>query len=281
LNDFHALMEYLSCLMQTEKRPPAGSLPGEWLPPSDLVLHPQDLQIRLEPLSVHSQSLTLLAHNVLNKQNSDLLIGAMEVSGCGCPVDVFGFSGKDARGGIRTAATEAARGSWRATAWAPELATQLWKLLEPAVPQERVMEDFTATDWQPHRRWHRVGLSPVLRFMRYESGGQHCCHYDQSFDYGDGRRTLLSVVFYLSEVEPGCGGCTRFVRDGQEHTPLAERNYGDWTRLTRDDEVILGVRPQLGSALLFDHRLCHDVEHYSGKTPRVIVRGDVVFLNRD
>ena len=41
--------------------------------------------------------------------------------------------------------------------------------------------------------------------------------------------------------------------------------------------MILGVRPQLGSALLFDHRLCHDVEHYVGGTPRVIVRGDIVF----
>ena len=263
--------------MKTEKRPPVGSLPGEWLPPSDLALLPQQLQLHTEALAVHPQSLTLVAHDVLDQRNCHLLVAALEASGKGCPVDVFGFSGEDARGGIRTAATEEARGSWRATAWAPELAEQLWQFLEPAVPDQRVMQEFTATDWLPHRRWRKFGLSPVLRFMRYESGGQHCCHYDQSFDYGDGRRTLMSVVFYLTEVEAGKGGCTRFVRDGQESAPLPERNYGDWTRLTRDDEVILGVRPQLGSALLFDHRLCHDVEHYAGGTPRVIVRGDIVF----
>ncbi|MBS2036723.1 2OG-Fe(II) oxygenase [bacterium] len=263
--------------MQSESRPPAGSLPGEWLPPSDLKLFPQSQSLELESLEVHTHSLTLLAHHVLDPRNCDLLVRAMQSSGAGCAVDVFGFSGDDARGGIRTAQTEEARGSWRATAWSPELAAQLWSLLEPAIPCERLMQDFTATDWPPHRRWRRVGLSPVLRFMRYESGGQHCCHYDQSFDYGDGRRTLLSVVFYLTEAAPGSGGRTRFVRDGQEETPLLQRNYGDWTRLTRDDEVILGVRPQLGSALIFDHRLCHDVEYYSGATPRVIVRGDVVF----
>lgn len=256
-------------------------MPGEWLPPSDLLLHPQQLQMRTETLAVHPQSLTLLAHHVLDKQNCELLAAAMDASGCGCPVDVFGFSGEDARGGIRTAASAEARGSWRATAWAPELARQLWLFLEPAIPEIRQMEDFTATDWAPHRRWRKVGLSPVLRFMRYDSGGQHCCHYDQSFDYGDGRRTLLSVVFYLSEVAEGAGGRTRFVRDGQEETPVGQRNFGDWTRLTRADEVILGVRPQLGSALIFDHRLCHDVEHFSGATPRIIVRGDVVFVNCD
>lgn len=267
--------------MRTEKRPPAGSLPGEWLPPSDLCLHPQSCQMRCQKLEVHPQSLTLFAHQVLDRQNCELLAAALDASGCGCAVDVFGFSGEDGRGGIRTAATAEARGSWRATAWAPELARQLWKYLEAAVPEERLMEDFTATDWVPHRRWRRLGLSPVLRFMRYDSGGQHCCHYDQSFDYGDGRRTLMSVVFYLSEVDEGAGGRTRFVRDGQENLALDQRNFGDWTRLTRDDEVILGVRPQLGSALLFDHRLCHDVEHYSGGTPRIIVRGDVVFVNCD
>lgn len=256
-------------------------MPGEWLPPSDLLLGPQTGPLCLEKLDVHPSSLTLLAHHVLNQQNCDLLLGALDASGCGCPVDVFGFSGEDGRGGIRTAATAEARGSWRATAWAPELANQLWKYLEPAIPEERHMHDFTATDWPPHRRWRKLGLSPVLRFMRYDLGGQHCCHYDQSFDYGDGRRTLMSVVFYLSEVAEGAGGCTRFVHDGQEEMPISERNFGDWTRLTRADEVILGVRPQLGSALIFDHRLCHDVEHFSGDKPRVIVRGDVVFFNVD
>jgi hypothetical protein len=266
--------------MQTEKRPPVGSLPGEWIPPADLTFTPTRLHPRVKPLSIDGRSLAMEVHGVLTPEDCQILVQAMAASQQGCPVDVFGFSDGDSRG-IKAAVSEEARGSWRATAWSPELAAQLWSKLEAAIPQQRIIDDDRiATDWhQPtlHRQWIKAGLSPVLRFMRYESGGQHCSHYDASFDYGDGRRTLLSVVFYLTEAEPGAGGCTRFVRDGQEEKPIGERAFGDWPRLTEPHEVIVGVRPQLGSALVFDHRLCHDVEQYLGQGPRVIVRGDVVF----
>lgn len=266
--------------MYDEKRPPEGSLPGEWIPPDDLQITPQRRALRVRPLEVDGRSLAMEVHEVLDPEDCQILVQAMESSGCGCPVDVFGFAEGDHRG-IRAAATEEARGSWRATAWSPALAAQLWSKLESAIPDIRWIEDDrVATDWHaptPARRWEKVGLSPVLRFMRYQAGGQHCCHYDASFDYGDGRRTLLSVVFYLTEAPAEAGGRTRFVRDGQEDLPVGQRSFGDWTRLTRPEEVITGMRPQLGSALVFDHRLCHDVEHYTGQEPRVIVRGDVVF----
>ncbi|MBT9588883.1 2OG-Fe(II) oxygenase [bacterium] len=266
--------------MQTEKRPPAGTLPGEWIPPAGLTLTSTVPSPVVQRLDIDGRSLALQAHQVLTPQDCDLLVKAMAESKKGCPVDVFGFSDGDTRG-IKAAVSQESRGSWRATAWSPELAAQLWKKLDPAIPEQRIIEDDrTATDWHspsPHRHWVKVGLSPVLRFMRYESGGQHCSHYDASFDYGDGRRTLLSVVFYLTEAEPGAGGCTRFVRDGQEDKPIGQRSFGDWPRLTEPHEVVVAVRPQLGSVLAFDHRLCHDVEQYLGQGPRVIVRGDVVF----
>ena len=37
------------------------------------------------------------------------------------------------------------------------------------------------------------------------------------------------------------------------------------------------VRPAAGDALVFDHRICHDVERWDGPGERVIVRGDVVY----
>jgi hypothetical protein len=120
-----------------------------------------------------------------------------------------------------------------------------------------------------------VGLSPVLRFMRYDPGGKHLCHYDAGFDYGDGRRTLLSVVFYLSDAPKS--GATRFVRDGQEAMPVCERDFSDWSRETRNDEVIAAVHPAGGDVLVFDHRLCHDVQLWEGPGSRIIVRGDVVY----
>lgn len=267
--------------MQTEKRPPAGSLPGEWLPPSDLKLTDTPATPQVVSLEVDGRSSAFQVLNVLSPEDCRLLVEAMDRCETGVPVDVFGFADGDPRGGIRTSETDEARGSWRATAWSPELAAQLWRKLDSAIPARRsIQDDRVATDWHRPtrvREWEKVGLSPVLRFMRYLAGGQHCCHYDQSFDYGDGRRTLMSVVFYLTEAAPEAGGCTRFVRDGQEEKPIWERSFGDWTRLTEPDEVILGVRPQPGSALVFDHRLCHDVERYDGGGPRIIVRADVVY----
>jgi ectoine hydroxylase-related dioxygenase (phytanoyl-CoA dioxygenase family) len=114
-----------------------------------------------------------------------------------------------------------------------------------------------------------------LRFMRYPPGGRHLCHYDAAFDYGDGRRTLMSVVFYLSDAADS--GATRFVRDGQETLPTAQRRFDDWSRDTRADEVILRVLPRAGSALVFDHRICHDVERWEGPGDRIIIRADVVY----
>jgi hypothetical protein len=172
-------------------------------------------------------------------------------------------------------------GSMRATAWSPELASALGQRIRPALPSVRFLgedcfTDAFATDTRAgHRSWRLVGLSPLLRFMRYSPRGRHLCHYDAAYDYGDGRRTLLSVVFYLSDAL--ASGATRFVRDGQEHERARERVFDDWARDTRDDEVIAAVRPVAGDVLVFDHRLCHDVERWDGPGDRVIIRADVVY----
>lgn len=113
--------------------------------------------------------------------------------------------------------------------------------------------------------------------MRYESGGRHCAHYDMGFDYPDRRRSLMSLVIYLSDVFPGEGGTTRIVDDGQRHVPVWERDHEDWTREVMPSEVTAKVRPGIGDVFFFDHRLCHDVERYEGRRGRVIVRGDVIF----
>jgi hypothetical protein len=174
-------------------------------------------------------------------------------------------------------------GSTRATAWSPSLAARLWSKLAPCVPTVRFTDDYTPTDSfatearAGHRTWRVVGLSPVLRFMRYDPGGRHLCHYDAAFDYGDGRRTLMSVVFYLSDAPEGKGGATRFVRDGQDELPARARNFADFDRETHPEEVAAAVQPRTGDVLVFDHRLCHDVEEWKGDGPRVIIRADVVY----
>lgn len=174
-------------------------------------------------------------------------------------------------------------GSYRATTFNPSLAEQLWHRLRPIVPTVRFLGEFDPTDWfgtpdrASHNAWRVVGLSPLLRFMRYPPGGHHLCHYDAGFDYGDGRRTLMSVVFYLSDGAGDSSGSTRFVNDNQAAIPVRLRNHDDWTREATLDEVLAKVEPLAGAALVFDHRLCHDVSAWNGPHHRVIIRADVVY----
>ena len=85
----------------------------------------------------------------------------------------------------------------------------------------------------------------------------------------------MSVVFYLSDAPTS--GATRFVRDGQNQLPARDRDFSDWERDTRDEEVIVLVHPREGDALLCDHRICHDVQRWDGPGARFIVRADVVY----
>lgn len=268
-----------------ERRPPAGVLPGAWEPEDSLLLDPPRWPRLICPDRADPAHLAAgppdcwLADGVLTGPDCDRLIGAMAAAGPGEPVGVTGV--RDDYG----------VGSVRASAWSPGLAAQLWSRLRPVVPaflalNERSPTDgFATAERSGHRHWRAVGLSPLLRFMRYDAGGRHLAHYDAAYDYGDGRRTLLSVVFYLTGREgrdggagaDEAGGRTRFIRDGQERLASWERSFDDWDRDAREDEVELAVAPRVGRALVFLHRCCHDVERWDGPRPRVIIRGDVVY----
>lgn len=251
---------------RTEQPPPAEAVPGSWQPPH-VDLDTQSALPDVAPLAV--QGFALGVDGVLSHGDCARLRGAMDSFSGAVSVGVTGVSGSY---GV---------GSLRATAWSPTLARSLWCRLAPVVPSVRFLdhrsptEAFATPTRSGHRTWRVVGLSPLLRFMRYEPGGRHLCHYDAGYDYGDGRRTLLSVVFYLTDAP--VSGATRFVRDGQEQRAASARDFSDWTRDARDDEVVAAMQPRTGSALVFDHRLCHDVQEWRGPGPRVIIRADVVY----
>ena len=104
----------------------------------------------------------------------------------------------------------------------------------------------------------------------------HFAHYDAGYFYDDtDYRTLKSMVIYLTTNET-CA--TRFINDKNETVPVWLRNHSDWSRKTRENEVVLKSKPVAGRALIFDHRLCHDVEEYDGKEgSRIIIRGDIIY----
>jgi hypothetical protein len=172
-------------------------------------------------------------------------------------------------------------GSIRTTAWCPQFAQELWKrkfemMMFPYV----VCSNSTPTDWwqgnDKRLIWQPIGLSPMMRFMKYQKDGQHYAHYDAGFIYpNDNYRTLYSMVIYLTTNEEG--GATRFIEDGQDGKNTWDRIHDDWTREARTDEVIFSSKAIKGNVLIFPHRLCHDVEKYLGDSPRIIIRTDILF----
>lgn len=171
-------------------------------------------------------------------------------------------------------------GSTRTTVWSEELAQQIYDILNKEIQEKFIVcNAYSRTDcWQnvgENSVWEFCGISPLLRFMRYENGGEHYAHYDAGFFYDrDTYRTLKSFVLYLTTNEVGR---TRFIEDGQDDVPQSLRLNLDWSRRVEPHEVKLGILPKAGSMLVFNHRECHDVEPFVGNESRMIIRGDFVY----
>ena len=170
-------------------------------------------------------------------------------------------------------------GSVRTTMWNMSFAEQLWKLfLKNKLDHKRLFGPESLTDWWQHGEkdcWETVAISPMIRYMKYQKGGQHYAHYDAAYIYPDTNyRSLMSIVLYLTDNETGA---TRFIDDGQTGH-VKYRNHEDWIREAKDEEVIAKIKPRRGKLLIFDHRMCHDVEQYDGaEGDRIIIRGDLIF----
>jgi hypothetical protein len=239
-------------------------LPGAWEPPAI------ELDGPVLPRAVERGGV-VVADDVLTPGACDRLLAALD-GAPGQPVGVTGIVGDHGIGSIRS------------TAFAESLATELWPRLHPVVPSMRFLDALDPSEGHRtatrdgHRTWRVVGLSPLLRFMRYERHGRHLCHYDAAYEYPDGRRTLLSVVVFLTgDGTADRGGSLRFIDDGQSDLPVWDRDHDDWSVDADPATVIDRVPPLAGRAVLFDHRRCHDVERWLGDEPRVVIRGDVVY----
>lgn len=183
-----------------------------------------------------------------------------------------------------TGLNEDATGSIRSSMWTPKLSQKIFKELISFIPEnkkELYSHPFKSIDWWQHnknnfKKWRLNALSPMFRFMRYQSGGEHYPHYDQGYIYPNlSTRALQSIVFYLTTNEQG--GCLRFIDDKQTHLPIFDRKTSDWSRAAEENEVVSSFSPMAGSVIIFDQRKCHDVEKYFGKNDRFIIRSDLIY----
>lgn len=217
-----------------------------------------------------------------NRFSISLINNAIAEPDCNKLIDLFHRSPKVENVSIqgRKDIVDDRVGSTRTTMWNELLAKRIWENIKYFIP-DVLADDYTSTDfWQQNpnniRDWEPIGVSPMLRIMKYQGNGEHYAHYDAGYIYEDPNyRTLKSVVIYLTTNE-NQGGCTRFIDDHQWGIPMANRNTEDWTERTPETKVYFSSTPIKGNILVFDHRLCHDVQVFTGDT-RMIIRTDIIY----
>jgi hypothetical protein len=258
-------------------KPDMNSLPGGWEPKRPGMYMEQTFPYKTHLRNVMDvESLyegPFIIHNLFSLRECDSLKALMYSSP--------NFEGVSIQG--RKDIPDDRIGSKRTTIWSPFIAELFNLKFAPYFTESFHCDPLTPTDWWQGNRdlceWEYNGISPMLRFMEYGNGGQHYAHYDAGFIYPDQvHRTLYSFVLYLSTNLHG--GATRFIEDGQCAVPIWDRTHDDWIRPANDEEVMAISKPIEGNVLVFPHRMCHDVEPYTGKDPRIILRGDVLFRAR-
>jgi len=244
-----------------------NEVPGGWDPGKGIKLQGNEY-----PVANYVQAIpgnVTIIDNFLSEVDCDSIIEFMKSAPRMEPVSVQG--GKEIM--------DYRIGSVRTTMWNTEIAEELWKLFKRYdLNFVKSCGDFTLTDWWQHgehKHWKTCAISPMIRYMKYQLGGQHYAHYDAGYIYPDTNyRSLMSIVLYLTTNKTGC---TRFIADGKTGH-ISTRNHDDWDREVKPEEVLLSVPPQKGRLILFDHRMCHDVSPYDGaEGDRIIIRGDLIF----
>ena len=256
-------------------KPRPDTLPGFWEPASIPAL---DFGVTKKQVTGFAESDAVILENALSPETCKSLVDFMGASPNFEDVGVQGMMDKK----------DVNIGSRRTSVWSPEIAASIWSKIAFHLT-DVVPDKTTATDWWQKlsvndraaidkglKRYKPVAVSPLLRFMKYGQNGQHYAHYDAGFIYPNDNsyRTLKSMVIYLTTNQ---GAATRFIKDAQDDVPVWERSHTDWSRPVRSEEVIGKSECVQGNMLLFNHRICHDVQQYLGAETRIIIRGDVVY----
>jgi len=215
-------------------------------------------KVTREELPGHGES-AFVVHGVLAESECAALRAELETHEW-APVGIDGR-----RAGFDPATAQV--GSWRLSLFNERVARALWGRIIKKFPVVRVMEAGTPTDHEDWPVWRADGLNAYMRFIRYRPGGGLVPHYDSSFVYDAGARTLMSVVLSLTD-----GGETRIIKKGER------AGYEDWPAFARAEDVALAVPLRAGSAVIFDHRLLHDSAPVTGDADKIVIRTDVVFV---
>ncbi|CAG9461163.1 unnamed protein product [Pedinophyceae sp. YPF-701] len=179
--------------------------------------------------------------------------GVLTREECKLFVDAATAAGWQWQGSGGAAAGEAFRDNERVQSDDPDFAAAFWRasgLQELFQELDLTVDGMTA-----------CGLNPNIRLYRYSKGQRFGKHVDGSYELGQGRRTVYTLLVYLSGGESLKGGETAFFK-GERKSRLA-----------------FAVHPEPGMALLHAHGdRC--LEHEGAPVAagvKYVLRSDVVF----
>ncbi len=165
---------------------------------------------------------------------------------------------------------KAYRDCTRVVVMAPDLADVLWqRVLLSFKPADLMTGDDPTGGCRPvgfgcDGVWRPVGVNPCIRFSRYETGGHFEPHRDSAFVVTDDRRSVLTVMAYLTDGFEG--GDTTFFAEGERIS----------TGLPAPGPPVHRVVPMRGDGLVFSHSAWHAGEPVHCGT-KIILRTDVIF----
>lgn len=175
----------------------------------------------------------------------------------------------------------------------PAVSSALWRTVRPAIEQ--------LLSTQPSHRcplgfgtaqageWRVVGLNPVLRINTYRQGDHIGLHLDSQFCPTSDRRSLLTLLVYLTSAGPRdasvcdfSGGESRFyVPKAHGQTPSTVEGgvtVAEWVRSAgglRSGWDAITVTPERGAAVVMTQDLLHEGAPVLSGT-KVVLRTDVM-----
>lgn len=162
--------------------------------------------------------------------------------------------------------------SLRISVYNEELAELIMNRINPHIPYLKSFPNTLPIISNNKDVWVKKTINPLFRFIRYNGNNELISHYDDTYEYNEYKKTLLTMVIYLENSDSE----TRFLKDNQYNIPDKDRIYKDSETIGKNDDVLLSFKSTKGNALIFNHRLLHDATQPKNNQ-KTIIRTDIVF----
>jgi hypothetical protein len=179
-------------------------------------------------------------------------------------------------------------GAQRSYIYSKQFSKILKKRVLEILPEEIIVTDRDdSIDYLGHKRWRLKVVNPLLRIIAYKQhhdkvngqyGGRLVPHYDYPYDKNEKERSLRTLVMYLTT---NTTGATRYLKDDikeiLKNKKIYTKDYNDRDYIPKKSEILSSVLPEMGKAIIFEHRLLHDAEEIQTNEEKIIIFTDIIY----